>query len=179
MQAFMSLEFLQNQQYGWTILVSPNPVNSWQVTISDEHSCSCSHKRDNIASSDQAQFHSHGNGYLSEWLVECSCSVVEASWVAVALAVVASVVEQAVVAIPFEVLQRQGMLVADGRVVVAEVAVGIELAFEQVQLDVAVRTFSEQLQKTQIQTKTLLRPHRYLLHYAILSLFYRYIGCNR
>jgi hypothetical protein len=70
-------------------------------------------------------YHNHGSGFLNEWLAECSCLAVEASWVAAEEYVVGEpVVVEEIVANPFEVLQRLERLVVDAVVVrAAEVAV--------------------------------------------------------
>ena len=86
------------------------------MRTSDAHSCSCFHKLDNIANSDQDQSHIHDNECLNGLLVECSLSVVEASSAAASVAVVAN---------PSEGLRHQERLVADELVVVDEVAVTV------------------------------------------------------
>ena len=122
-------------------------------------SCSCFHILGNISSLDPNQCHNHGNGFLTEWLAECSCWAVEASWVvAEGFVVEESVVVEEVVASPFGVLQRQEMRVVDEEVVKAAEVAAIELVYGPEQPVEARMTSSERLQMTQSQKVKLHHP---------------------
>lgn len=87
------------------------------MTISDAHSCSCSHRLDRSANSDRDQSHIHDSGCLSESFAGCSWSVAGAS-LAVALVDASAAVEEAVVASPFEEQLHPEKLAAAGQAAV-------------------------------------------------------------
>ena len=133
--------------------------------VSDEHSCSCSHKRDSIANEDPIQFHSLDNGFLSVWSVECSSKVAEEPWVVEAFVAVVAVV----VANPFEVLQCQVIVVVVAVELVDGVVV-VESVYELERLGEEAMTSFVLHQMKQIRTVILHHHHPYLQHCATLLL---------
>ena len=142
------------------------------MRTSDAHSCSCSRKLDKSANSDRDQSHTLDNECLNESLVGCSWPVVEASLV-VASFDASVVVEEAVVASPFEEQQHPERL-AVGEPVAAVAAVvqvaGTELVCGLERLDGEARTSFEPLPMKRIRKERLHHHRLCLLQYATLRL---------
>ena len=138
------------------------------MRTSDAHSCSCSHKLGRSANSDQDQSHTLDNECLNESLVVCSWPVVAAS------SVVASVVvEEAVVASPFEEQRHPGRLAVGEPVAVVAAVVqvaGTELVCGLERLDEEAMTSFEPLPMKRIRKERLHHHRLCLLQYATLRL---------
>ena len=131
------------------------------MRTSDAHSCSCSRKLDRSANSDRDQSHTLYNECLNESLVGCSWPVVEASLV-VASFDASVVVEEAVVASPFEEQQHPERLAVGERVAAVVQVAGTELVCGLERLDEEARTSFEPLPMKRIR-KERLHHHRLCL----------------